>query len=468
MTLASVILCNYNGMRIAHVLRNSVESVLQQTYGDLELILVDDGSTDGSPAFLQELAAADPRARFVSTGWNRGIAAARNAGLSSARGAYLAFLDNDAIPARDWLSILVERLRSDRAIGACASRVMFADRPDIVDSVGSVLNRLAYGTNVGMHELAEFLELPQELMYATGNGMAVRREAIEKVGLFDEGYHRYGEDDSDMGVRLRAAGYRIVPEPRALISHLHGYSRTHPGMTFWEERNRIRFVLKHYTWYEWPRFAIGELLSHNRSALRAYAAAWLSNLTSRRDLAPLLRYRWEHRRDGSFLARQAPFMDSVHGYLVRPDNRTPGPAGFPPLGGLEIGVDDQPYLYQGWYSPEPLKHTRLRFRWARRVASLSFRLEEPADRLEMQTLVPPRGGGRLQAQLRQQDGTAWRVTGQAHWQLAPQPFARQRLVFPGPIEPGNYRLLLLADKAFREGGETPRELALGLISLAAQ
>jgi len=462
--LVSVIWCNYNGEPIARTLQKGIEAILQQTYPELELILVDDGSTDGSPTLLRKLAAANPRVRLVALRENRGIAAARNAGLAVARGHLIAFLDNDAIPAPDWLAALVQRMQADPTIGACASRVLFADRPDLVDSVGSVLNRLAYGTNVGMYELDEFLELPDEIMYATGNGLILRREALEKVGPFDEGFRHYGQDDSDMGVRLRAAGYRIVPEPRAVVWHRHGYSRSMGGMAFWDERSRIRFALKHYAWREILPFIVSDLRRQQWRFLGDYARAWLSNL---QDLAPLLPYRRAHRGAGPFLARMTPFMDSRHGYLVRPDNRGPY-AGFAPLDHLRIGPGDEPYLYQGWYSREPLIHTNLWFRWGRRIASLSFHLDEPPCGLEMQILTPPGGGGHLEAQLRRLEGAAWVPAARAEWELAPKPFVRQRLACPGPLSPGDYRLILLSERAHREKGEFPRELGLGLISLAAQ
>ena len=463
MPLASVILGNYNGSGIADTLRASVAAVLAQTLADLELILVDDGSTDDSPDLLAELAAGDPRARFATTGRHRGIAAVRNAGLARARGAYIAFLDNDAVPAPDWLATLVSRLASDPTVGACASRVMFADRPDLVNSVGSVLNRLAHGTGVGMHELYEFLTLPDEIMYATGNGMALRRAALAAAGPFDEGFRFYGHDDSDMGVRLRAAGYRIVPEPRAVVLHLHSYSKTQPGIRFWDDRNRLRFALKHYHWRELARFAATDAWQRLRHpGRRGYLRAWLSNA---RDLAPLLAYRRAHRRLGPFLPRQAPFMEGPHAYLLTPDNRGWG-GGFPPLTRLHAGQGDEGYLYHGWYWPQDLPGSQGAVRWGRRVASLAFSLRQAAAGLALELQTPPGPpAGSLWACLRRWQGDGWLEAGRMAWPLPPAPLARQRLAWPIRLEAGDYRLILAAGRAQREGGHFPRELGLGLISL---
>ncbi len=464
MTLASVILSNYNGKPIADVIRTSVGAVLQQTYPELELILVDDGSSDGSPLLLRELAATDPRAQFASTGRHRGIASARNVGLARAHGTYLAFLDNDAVPALDWLAILVERLEADPTIGACASRVMFHDKPDIVNSLGSVLNRLCHGMNVGMHEMDEFLAVPLELMYATGNGMIMRREAWQAAGPFDEGFRFWGHDDSDMGVRVRAAGYRIVPEPRAVVRHLHSYTKAQGGMAFWDDRNRIRFALKHYGWRDLVRFAAVDARRHLREPGRwGYLRTWLSNVG---DLAPLLRYRWAHRGDLDFLERMAPYMQGPYGYVIPPDNRSYG-LGYPPLGRLVIGQDDELYLYHGWYGLENLK-TGERMRWGRRVASLCFSLTKQVHELELEVITPPgMKGGQLQGQVRRETPSGWAEVGEARWELASRPFARQQLRYWQVLEPGNYRLILVAEWAHREAGEFPREFGLGLLSLEA-
>ncbi len=465
-TLVSVILSNYNGEAIADVLRRSVGAVLQQSHPALELILVDDGSSDASPTLLQGLAGSDPRLRFVSTGRHQGIAAARNAGLALARGEHLAFIDNDAVPAPDWLSILVERLESDPTIGACASRVMFADKPDVVNSVGSVLNRQAHGMGVGMFELDEFLDLPAELMYATGNGMIVRRAALQATGPFDEGFRFYGHDDSDMGVRLRLCGYRIVPEPRAVLWHLHSFSKTQPGIRSWDDRNRLRFILKHYHWREMLRFALRDASQRLRAPGRAgYLWAWLSNL---RDLPPLLPYRWAHRRAGPFLARQAPFQEGPHGYLVRPDNRGMG-SGFPPLGVLQAGSGDEAHLYLGWYWPQPVGRDGLLMRWGRRVSAVSFSLTRETRGLDLELVTPPAtGGGEVRALVRRQAADGWETAATVGWRLAPADYACQQLHCSQPLAPGNYRLILIAERAYREAGEFPRELGLGLISLKAR
>ena len=186
--LATVVILNHNGAALLDLVRRSVRAILTQDYPSIELILVDDNSPDGSDLRIAALS-QQVDAKFASTrDGSHGICAARNRAIALASGEYIAFLDNDAYPLQGWLSALVSFMQEHPEVGACASRVMFADKPDIVNSMGSVLNELFHGNGVCIHEMSEFASPPEEVMYATGNGMILRKAAVQQVGLFDEGF----------------------------------------------------------------------------------------------------------------------------------------------------------------------------------------------------------------------------------------------------------------------------------------
>lgn len=125
--LLSVVIPVYN---VLPYLRECVESVCAQTYADLEAILVDDGSTDGSGALCEELAAADPRLRVLHQK-NAGQAAARNAGLDAARGAWIGFLDSDDRVAPDMYARLIRLCAESGAeAGSCAFAYEFENRTE--------------------------------------------------------------------------------------------------------------------------------------------------------------------------------------------------------------------------------------------------------------------------------------------------------------------------------------------------
>ena len=455
----TVILINYNGAAIGDVIARSVQAVNNQTYTDWEVVLVDDGSTDGSDVLLQSLADGE-RVFFTRTDQHRGVGAARNAGITLARGEYLAFLDNDAIPEPDWLAEIVKKMDEHPGYGACASRVMFFDRPDTINSLGSVLNELAHGTGVGMHELKSFYRPTGEIMYATGNGMVLRRSALDVIGGFDEGFRFYGHDDSDIGIRLRNAGYAIVQQPSAVVLHLHSTSKRQPGMPFWDQRNRIRFVLKHYAWWEVLWFTCHDLPLHLRlHNLATYIKVWLSALS---DLSSLCRYRWQNRELGSYFHRFRRFFTKEQRYLNMPDNRTFARQAIP-FEELKVGEGEEAFLYSGWYWVENW-HGEL-IRWANPVASLRFTLPRPLDGLYAR-LIPHPALSQTSLRLNVYSHGESTPTSEFETELPAIPDDPSEEIFvPLKLPVGEYRLVFQTREFHIEDGFFPRKIGFGLSQL---
>lgn len=467
--LVSVVILNHNGAAIMDLIQRSVQAVLQQDYPRIELILVDDNSTDGSDRQLQALC-QQVGASFASTRENKshGISAGRNAGLRLVHGKYVAFLDNDAIPQPGWLAALVRAMEADEAIGACASRVMFADKPDIVNSMGSMLNELFHGNGVCIHELFEYASWPDEIMYATGNGMILRMSAVQRVGPFDEGYPFYAGDDADYGMRLRRAGWRIVPVPEAVVLHLHSFSKREKGMSFWDSRNRIRMALKHQSWWEIPRFVLLDFPPYMRPGFfRDYMRCWWSTLTDWGGMKGLIAYRWQHRGEPSYSAFFREYLTHPKHLLVVPDNRAFGREPVP-LRELHMGVNDEPYLYHGWYWVEYWGHTPMR--WAMPVASLVMSLPEGARALRWH-LLPRMGSGHVRIALRVQRKTS---TGYEDVQTlsieldGPPGIAPVEVVTPCALVAGDYRLILASEDALVQSGFFPRKIGFGLAGLTVE
>ncbi len=462
--LLSVIILNHNGARILDVVRRSVAAVLAQDYPALELLIVDDNSSDGSDEALAALA-AEVGARFVSTrGGRHGICAARNRAIERAGGDYLAFLDNDAVPQPGWAAALVRYLEAHPEMGACASRVLFADRPDVVNSMGSMLNELFHGNGVSIHELDEYAECPDEVMYATGNGMTLRRRAVEEVGPFDEGLLYYTPDDADYGMRLRRAGWRIGPAPDAVVHHMHSFSKTLQGMSFWDGRNRVRLALKHLATRELPRFLVEDVRYHAAfTRLRDYARCWWSTLTDPAGVRDLVRYRWQHRGEPGYREAFRPWFAPPRRLMVVPDNRAYGRE-MAPLTEVRAGEGDEAYLYHGWYWPEA--HAGTQLRWARRVASLVGVLPEGAAALHWEFVPAPQAGDvrlTIRVQRRPEDGD-WLEAGDLAVTL-PAGEGPVALTTPCDLDAGEYRLILAADAAPVERGYFPRQISFGLAGL---
>lgn len=241
----SVIVINLNGS--IH-LDACFRSLVQQDYnGAIELIMVDNGSVDGSVAFMRQ---RYPQVRLLVNERNMGFAPAVNLAVRQASGTYIALLNNDAYAAPDWIKQLVglaER-RRDEGVACVATRVLdwHGQRIDFV--LGS-MNFHGFGAQPFFRVPAERLHPNQEpLLFANGGAMLVDRAVFLEVGGFDEDYFAYFED-VDLGWRLWVCGYQVVLNPDAVVYHRHHAtaSTMYPYQTrLLFERNALMTIIKNY------------------------------------------------------------------------------------------------------------------------------------------------------------------------------------------------------------------------------
>lgn len=219
--VVSVIMANHNGARR---LREAVDSVLDQTLGDLELIVVDDASSDASVAILEEIAARDPRLRVIAQSRNLGPGGARNRALAVARGEWISVADSDDLMAPDRLARLVARGRADRAEIVVDNLIAFPDSGD--PAAGSPFLTGPEFRQARWITLAEFIDSSR--MYARRPGLGYVKPLISRAALacakvrYDERL-RIGED-YDFLIRLMAQGLKLRFEPAALY-----FYRRHEG-----------------------------------------------------------------------------------------------------------------------------------------------------------------------------------------------------------------------------------------------
>jgi len=242
----SVVVVNYNG---AQHLEACFESLLAQDYPRecVELILVDNGSSDGS---LELMAGRFPTVSVVANDTNRGFSPAVNQGAQAASGVYVALINNDARADAGWLREMVALAEARRAEGVvCVGAVMLDWDGKHIDFVGGGINFYGHGHQV-YHKLLVDAVKPQhsELLFACGGAMLVDRQIFLELGGFDDDYFAYFED-IDFGWRLWIAGYRVLLAPKAIVYHrLHGTSggsHDHAMRTLLE-RNALLTVIKNY------------------------------------------------------------------------------------------------------------------------------------------------------------------------------------------------------------------------------
>jgi len=241
----SVIVLNWNGKDHLRECLRSLEA-LDYPGEKLELIVLDNGSTDGSVEFIGR---SHPRVKLLRNEENLGFAGPNNRAAAESGGRCLAFLNNDMRVREDWLRKLVEQLDPQRDVSCVASKVLSWDGTSI-DFVDAGINFEGKGFQeyYQSKELYRHQEV-KEVVFPNGGAFLVTREAFEAAGGFDEDYFAYYED-VDLGWRLRLQGQRVVVAPDAVAYHKHGAtSSVLPAeiKQFHLERNALYSVLKNYS-----------------------------------------------------------------------------------------------------------------------------------------------------------------------------------------------------------------------------
>lgn len=241
---ASVIIVNWNGQQF---LERCLDALLRQTYQDFEVILVDNGSTDESIPFVRR---CFPSVRVISNRKNRGFTAANNQGIRATDSEFVATLNNDTEVAPEWLGELVEAAGTGQRVGACASRMLFSHRPEVINSAGIALDRagIAWDWRGGERDDLQERE-PVEVFGACAGAALYRRKMLDEVGLFDEDFFAY-LGDVDMAWRAQWAGWRALSVPTARVLHYHSGTAVE-GSPFKNRllgRNKVWLIAKNYPW----------------------------------------------------------------------------------------------------------------------------------------------------------------------------------------------------------------------------
>lgn len=266
----SVIVVNWNRKAL---LEACLRSLARQSLSSFEVILVDNGSSDGSVDMAESLSLPFPLT-VVRNSVNRGFCAANNQGIARARGEFIALLNNDAVASPVWLEALLEAFH-DPTVGMAASKILIHDEPDRIDKVGHLIypdgqNR---GRGTGEIDRGQYDHI-EEVAWPDGCAAMYRRSMIETIGGFDEDFFAYA-DDAELGLRARIAGWKCLYMPRAVVLHHRGQTLGQVSTRRIEliERNRVLLAAKLFPWsllclngaYYLARIAAGTLAaSRNR------------------------------------------------------------------------------------------------------------------------------------------------------------------------------------------------------------
>ena len=287
---ATVVIPNWNGERFLDL---CLKSLRDQSFGDFETVVVDNGSVDGSVDFVRE---RFPDVKVVELGENRGIAAAFNVGVETSDTEFVVLLNNDTEQDERWLEELVGAADVRADAGLFASKLVdFYDRR-ILDGAGDAmrLSGLPYRLGHGERDKGQFDE-PGYVFGACAAAALYRRSLFEEVGRFDEDFVSYCED-GDLSFRAQLAGYRCFYVPGAVVYHMGSASsggKRSPTATRLGTQNSLGLLVKDLPLSAVPHilpfFVVGQLARFATAAATGSLRAHLEGLAGAWRHLPLMR-----------------------------------------------------------------------------------------------------------------------------------------------------------------------------------
>jgi GT2 family glycosyltransferase len=248
-TVAAVIL-NWNGRPY---LESCLSALAAQTYPITRVLLVDNGSSDDSVAFVR---ARFPSVEILDNGGNVGFGAGNNVALRQLLGAegtpaadIALLLNPDVVLSPDCVAALAETLAADPTIAIAGGKLWYPDRVTLQHAGGYITAPQAMPGHYGVGQRdAGQQDARRDVEYVIGAALAVRLAALARIGLFDEGFFLFYED-CDLCRRARAAGYRVVYEPRATAVHIESVVTVRGSFSYLQRfhSGRWRYLLKHFS-----------------------------------------------------------------------------------------------------------------------------------------------------------------------------------------------------------------------------
>jgi GT2 family glycosyltransferase len=268
-----------------------------QTLRNFEVILVDNGSTDCSAAYVREYY---PWVRIVDLPENTGFAGGNNRGLKMAEGEFIVTLNNDTKADPRFLEELLQPALQDSGIGMVAAKMLNFFDPGRIDSVGvkAANNGMGYNIGVGERDAGQY-DTPTQLFGPCAGAALYRRTMLDQVGFFDPDFFAYYED-LDLAWRGRLAGWSCVTAPQAVVHHIHSATsgRMSAFTVYHVQRNKWYTILKNWPFSlllkSFPKILVYDVAAIILAVLRGKGGAALrARLEVIRNLRTLLHKRQE-------------------------------------------------------------------------------------------------------------------------------------------------------------------------------
>ena len=239
--LVSVIVLNYNA---GELLLNCIESIKKSAYKNLEIIVVDNISTDKSQETCKE---KYPDITLIQNNENFGYCEGNNIGIREAKGDYIIILNPDTIVESNWVEELISAYNKFGE-GLYQPKILSLDKTEILQSTGNMLHIFGFGFAKDKGKNDNLVETDiKKIGYASGTCLFTSKEVLDKIGLLDSFLFLY-HDDLDLGWRAAQMGISSFYVPNSIIYHVESYSLKWSAKKFyWLERNRKYCLLTHYS-----------------------------------------------------------------------------------------------------------------------------------------------------------------------------------------------------------------------------
>lgn len=246
----SVIIPHFNGEMI---LRECLQSLVATRYEHLEIIVVDNGSSDQSVLIVKN---EFPRVHIIENPMNEGFAGGCNRGIEAASGEYILILNNDTVHDPEWISYLVDFLNSHPEVASVMPKIISYQHRDQFDYSGACGGQMdVYGYPFARGRIMEFIEKDQNqydtvapVFWSSGTAFLIRKAVLDEIGLFDTLFFAHMEE-IDLHWRLHLRGYTAAVVPQAVIWHHSGW--TLPPDTYRKKylnhRNNLIMILANYS-----------------------------------------------------------------------------------------------------------------------------------------------------------------------------------------------------------------------------
>jgi len=250
--LVSIIVLNYNA---GELLLNCIESIKKSSYQNIEIIVVDNISSDRSQTKCKE---KFPDVKLIQNKKNLGYCGGNNVGIKEAQGEFIVILNPDTIVESNWLEELLDAGKKF-GDGLYQPKILSLNEENIIQSTGNMLHVFGFGfaRDKGKRIIDKNEEI-EKIGYASGTCLFTTKKVIQRVGLLDEFLFLY-HDDLDLGWRAAQIGINSYYVPKSKIFHVESYSLKWSAKKFyWLERNRKYCLLTHYSkeTYEKMKFSL--------------------------------------------------------------------------------------------------------------------------------------------------------------------------------------------------------------------